>query len=586
MRDLLESEPSLVGHNIVRFDIPALEKLLGVQIKSKLYDTLPMSWVINLDRPSHGLESFGEDFKVPKPPISDWEGLTYEEYKHRCETDVKINWLLWQNLIKRYRMLYGKDKVTMDRFFQYLTYKMKAASLAERYGWKLDVDLVQKSLDKLEQQQEEKVEELRQAMPKVKKYATKTKPDKMSKKDGTHTKAALEWFKLLEEHDLPLFHDGDVTVVKSVEEPNPNSPEQVKDWLFSMGWEPCTFDYKKNEDGTDRLVPQVRKDGELAPSVKLLIQKHPEVAILDGLTVIQHRKSIFEGMLESQKGGYVRAEINGLTNTLRFKHKKPLVNLPGVDKPWGKEIRGALIADDGTILCGADMVSLEATTKRHFIYPYDPDYVAEMSVPGFDEHLDLAVRAGYITQEDYDFYTRSDEDTVNDTDRFKSIKKVRKKFKPVNYSAVYGVGKSKLSRTTGMTQAEAGVLLEAYWERNWAVKRFASEQEVRTIGGQMWVKNPVNGFWYSLRYEKDIFSTLNQSTGAYCFDQWVAHYLTKRPNIIGQFHDESINRIKVGEEREHEEVLRWAIDKVNEKLKLNIKLDIDVQFGSRYADIH
>ena len=60
----------------------------------------------------------------------------------------------------------------------------------------------------------------------------------------------------------------------------------------------------------------------------------------------------------------------------------------------------------------------------------------------------------------------------------------------------------------------------------------------------------------------------------------------KRPNIIGQFHDESINRIKKGEEKEHEEVLRWAIDKVNEKLKLNIKLDIDVQFGYRYADIH
>jgi hypothetical protein len=237
-------------------------------------------------------------------------------------------------------------------------------------------------------------------------------------------------------------------------------------------------------------------------------------------------------------------------------------------------------------MCGADMVSLEATTKRHFIFPYDPEYVAEMSVEGFDEHLDLAVRAGYITREDYEFYTRADEDTVNDISRFKSIKKTRKKFKPVNYSAVYGVGKSKLARTTGMTVAEAGVLLEAYWERNWAVKQFAKEQQVKTLNKQMWVKNPVNGFWYSLRYEKDIFSTLNQSTGAYCFDQWVAHYLTKRPNIIGQFHDESINRIPIGEETEHESVLRWAIEKVNEKLKLNIKLDIDVQFGMRYSDIH
>lgn len=586
MRELLEDETILIGHNILRFDIPVLEKILGIKIKAKLYDTLPMSWVINLDRPSHGLESFGEDFGVPKPIITDWEGLTKEEYAHRCEEDVKINWLLWQNLIKRYKLIYGKEKETMDKFFQYLTFKMKSAYLAEEAGWRIDLDLVKKSIATLEKAQEEKVEELKQVMPSVIKYATKSKPEKMTKKDGTHTEAALKWFNLLEANDLPLFHEGEVRVVKSTEPPNPNSSDQVKDWLFSMGWEPCTFDYKKNEDDTDRLVPQVRKDGELTPSVKLLIEKNPAVEVLDGLTVIQHRKATFEGMLESQVNGYVKAEISGLTNTLRFKHKKPLVNLPGVDKLWGKEIRGALIADEGTILCGADMVSLEATTKRHFIYPYDPEYVEEMSVKGFDEHLDLAVRAGYITSDDYDFYTRSDEDTVNDIDRYKAIKKVRKKFKPVNYSAVYGVGKAKLSRTTGMTQAEAGVLLEAYWERNWAVKKFASEQKIKPVAGQMWVLNPVNGFWYSLRYEKDAFSTLNQSTGAYCFDQWVAHYLTKRPNIIGQFHDESINRIPVGEEKEHESVLRWAIQKVNEKLKLNIKLDIDVQFGMRYSDIH
>ncbi len=586
MRSLLCGSTTLIGHNICRFDIPVLEKILGIKIKAKLYDTLPMSWVINTERQLHGLESFGEDFGVPKPVVTDWVGLTYEEYKHRCEEDVKINWLLWQNLIKRFKLVYGKDRETMDRFFQYLVFKMKSAAMAEQAGWRIDKALVEKSIATLEQAQAEKVAELRAVMPPVIKHVEKTKPEKMTKKDGSHTKAALDWFKLLEENDLPLFHEAPVSVVKSTEVANPNSSDQVKDWLFSMGWEPCTFDYKKNDDGTERTIPQVRKDGELAPSVKLLIEDHPEVGLLDGLTVIQHRKSIFEGMLESEVNGYVQAEVNGLTNTLRFKHKKPLVNLPGVDKPWGKEIRGALIADEGTILCGADMVSLEATTKRHFIYPYDPEYVEEMSVPGFDEHLDLAVRAGYINRDDYDFYTRADEDTVNDKDRFKKIKKVRKKFKPVNYSAVYGVGVPKLSRTTGMSPAEAKVLLEAYWERNWAVRQFAKDQQVKTVAGQMWVLNPVNGFWYTLRYEKDIFSTLNQGTGAYCFDQWVAHYLTRRPNIVGQFHDESINRINKGEEREHESVLRWAINKVNEKLKLNIKLDIDVQFGYRYADIH
>jgi DNA polymerase I-like protein with 3'-5' exonuclease and polymerase domains len=170
--------------------------------------------------------------------------------------------------------------------------------------------------------------------------------------------------------------------------------------------------------------------------------------------------------------------------------------------------------------------------------------------------------------------------------RYKRIHAIRKKAKVVTYSAMYGVGKSKLARTTGMAELEAAKLLEAFWKINWAVQEVAKNAEVKTVNGQMWVKNPVNGFWYNLRYAKDVWSTLNQGTGAYCFDQWVAHYLTRRSNIIGQFHDESINRIRKGEEKEHESVLRWAIAKVNEKLKLNIRLDIDVQFGENYAQVH
>lgn len=171
---------------------------------------------------------------------------------------------------------------------------------------------------------------------------------------------------------------------------------------------------------------------------------------------------------------------------------------------------------------------------------------------------------------------------------FKSLTQIRKKAKTTTYSATYGVGADKLSRTAGTSKEEATTLLEGFWKLNWAVKAFAESQEIKTVAGQMWVRNPVNGYWYTLRFKKDIFSTLNQGTGAYCFDQWVAYYLTKRPNIIGQFHDESINCLPDTEEEkeEHKEVLIWAIDKVNQKLKLNVDLGIDVQFGYKYSQIH
>jgi len=577
MRDLILSQRGLIGHNIVRYDVPLLEKILGIKITARLFDTLPMSWVLNYNRPKHGLESFGEDFGVPKPKIDDWQNLTREEYAHRCTEDVKINWLLWKDILKRFMFIY-KDKKELDKFFRYLEFKMDCAATAEQIGWKLDVGLATKCVADLTQQQSDKVEELMTVMPKRKVTAIKRKPKVCFKKDGSVSSNGERWFNLLDEQKLPRHYDGEVTVVKGWNDPNPNSTEQVKDWLYSLGWEPCTFKFNKNkETGKEKKVPQVRKDGELTESVKLLIDNNPSVAVLEGLTIIQHRLAIFQGFLDCERDGYVKAEIDGLTNTLRFKHKKPLVNLPGVDRPWGKEVRGCLTAPEGYILCGADMTSLEDTCKRHYMKPFDPEYVEEMSQAGFDPHLDLAKHAGAITQDDIDAYNRGEKP---------ELKALRKNYKVVNYSATYGVGSPKLSRETGMSIKQAQALLDAYWQRNWSVKAFVDAQKIRTINEEMWVQNPVSKFWHSLRYEKDVFSTLNQSTGAYCFDKWVAYYRKRRPNIIGQFHDESINLVREGEQNEHSDALNWAIEKLNEDLKLNVDLGIDIQYGQRYSDVH
>jgi len=572
MRELVLSQRGLIGHNIIRYDVPLLEKLLGIKVTASLFDTLPMSWVLNYNRPRHGLESFGEEFGIPKPEITDWTNLSQEEYAHRCTEDVKINWQLWYNLLNRFMFLYNKDKTELNRFFRYLHFKMDCAREAEQQGWKLDVQKAESTMQKLTGLQDKKIEELISVMPMRKIMSIKTKPKVFRKKDDKLSANGRRWLDLLEENGLPSSYNGEVSVVKGVEEANPMSSDQVKDWLTGLGWKPCTF-----KEGSNGPVPQVRKGGELTASVRLLIDNNPTVEVLDGLTVLQHRLSIFKGFLECQRDGYVKAEIAGLTNTLRFKHSKPLVNLPGVDKPWGEEIRGCLTAPEGYVLCGADMTSLEDTTKRHYMHPYDPDYVAEMSQDGFDPHLDLAKHAGAITQYDIDEYNKGNKP---------ELKTMRKNYKVVNYSATYGVGANKLSRETGMSTGEAKALLEAYWNRNWSVKEFSESQRIRTINTQMWVQNPVSKFWYSLRFEKDAFSTINQGTGAYCFDRWVALYRLHKPNIVGQFHDESINVVRKGEENEHTSILQWAIEKLNEQLKLNVDLGIDVQYGQTYADVH
>jgi len=170
---------------------------------------------------------------------------------------------------------------------------------------------------------------------------------------------------------------------------------------------------------------------------------------------------------------------------------------------------------------------------------------------------------------------------------FKRLKEQRSNYKVVNYSAVYGVGAAKLARESGLSTSSAKALLVAYWERNWSVKEIAKDQVVKTLkDGSMWLQNPVSGLWHSLRYEKDIFSTLNQSTGVYCFDSFVAYAKSLGVIIPMQYHDEVLVECDEDKVEETKEKLKEAIRKTNEKVRLNVQLAIDYNVGVNYAEVH
>ncbi len=69
-------------------------------------DTLALSWYLFPERQKHGLADWGVDLGIPKPKVDDWQNLSYEEYKHRCEEDTKINWKLWKKLERRLEEIY------------------------------------------------------------------------------------------------------------------------------------------------------------------------------------------------------------------------------------------------------------------------------------------------------------------------------------------------------------------------------------------------------------------------------------------------------------------------------------------------
>lgn len=580
MRKFFDTTDIAIGHSITRYDIPILERLLKIKIKTKLVDTLSLSWYLYPNKIKHGLEDWGEHFGVPKPKVLDWNNPELIElYKFRCQEDVKINSDLFDKIWKDLMNLYDEDKDECWRIIDYLQFKMDTAREAERSKWKLDVDKCSRGLAELELEKEDKVEKLKSAMPKTPIYATVNKPKNLFTAKGELSVRGKKWKDACKEHGYSVDREEPIEYIKEYKEGNPNSVSQMKEWLDSLGWKPETFN-TVGRGRDSRKVPQIRKEikGEkvLCNSVKKLYDIEPSLELLDGLSVLTHRIGILKGFLKNvDSEGYIMAQVSGLTNTLRFKHKT-IVNLPSVLKPYGKLVRGSLIAPEGYELVGSDMSSLEDRTKQHFMWDYDPDYVREMMTDDFDPHLDLAVVAGFLTEEQ----------AQNHKDGVAKFPAERGKAKTANYACVYGAAGATVARGANIPVREGNILVEKYWERNWAVKEVANAQKTKNCLGGMWLFNPISKFWYSLRSDKDRFSTLNQGSGVYAFDMWIRNFMEVRWQLTGQMHDEIILTVKKGNREAAERLLRDAIDKTNDQLKLNRDLDIDVQFGDSYAEIH
>ena len=565
----------LIGHNIVLYDIPILKRLLNIDIKIPLIDTLGLSWYLYPNILKPGLENWGEILGIQKIKIEDWVNLDISEYVKRCETDVKITHLLFQRQKDYLEEIYGKNNY--HRICSYLSFKLDCAREQEEEKWMLNKILCQTTLSLLEEEQQEKILSLTSVLPDKVFYKVVEKPEKMLKADNSLSVRGQKWLEILKSKNLPLDFSQNITIENKREEGNPVSTAQIKDFLFSLGWIPSFYKITKVKKGMKK-VPQIAVDEEICPNIKKLYPICPELKKLEDLTIITHRANILKGFLRDvDRNGYLTARIKGLTNTLRFQHTE-LVNLPSINRPYGKEVRGCLTCKEDEILCGSDISSLEDKTKRHYMYFFDPDYVKEMENPDFDPHLDIAEKAQMLTHEQ----------VIEHKTGVVKHNKIRKDAKQVNFACTYGAGIPKIVLTSGMALEVATILHQTFWKRNWAVKKVTKNIKTKVIDNQMWLYNPVSKFWYSLRYEKDKFSTLNQSSGVFVFDTWIREVRKRGVKICGQFHDEKISKLTNTPEKIEERriLLLEAMKRTNEILKLNVEIGISIDFGKTYADIH
>ena len=319
IKSIVNKAEALLGHNIIQYDIPALKKLGLLNKQIPAIDTLGLSWYTQNTREKHGLEQYGDEFKIPKPKIADWKNLTTEEYLHRCEMDVRINLQLFKNQFELFKKIYGK-KERIEKLINYISFKLDCIREQEENPLRIDLEKARENMDKLAKMRDEKFEVLKQHMPNVIHYKKISKPSKPYKKDGSLSAAGIKWFKLLEENNLPEDYEDEVEVIHKTEEPNPQSVKQLKDWLYSLGWKPDKFTERVNTKGEINKVPQIY-DGEIiCNSIRNMFEEYPYLENLDMIGKIKHRYGIFKSFLGMDKE-YVSSLIGGFTNTFRVKHK-------------------------------------------------------------------------------------------------------------------------------------------------------------------------------------------------------------------------------------------------------------------------
>ena len=326
LRQYINEQDLLIGHNIIGFDLPVLSRLWNLNTESNpLRDTLIMSRLLNpvLEK-GHSLDSWGERLGLKKGDFNDFGGGLSEDMVAYCIQDVEISHSLFTHLDAGL-LDWGKS-VDLEHEVAMVVKKQ------EQNGFKLDVPKCMVMLADWQQTLMDIEEELQQVFQPI-------TTQRFSDKTGKQLKDKVEVF-------------------------NPGSRKQIAERLMSLGWKPR----KQTEKGSvivDEKVLQTVRIPQAKPILRyLLLQKR-----------VAQVKSWVENVSER---GRVHCQVrtNGAI-TGRMTHSKPnLAQVPRVGSEYGEECRSVWIVDEGNVLLGADAAGLELRMLAH--YMDDPAYTREI----------------------------------------------------------------------------------------------------------------------------------------------------------------------------------------------------------------
>jgi DNA polymerase I-like protein with 3'-5' exonuclease and polymerase domains len=355
--EFIKQTEEVIGHNIIGFDIPVLNKFFGYDLfkDCKVTDTLILSRLLNpMIDGGHSLKNWGTKLGHNKIEFEQFDFFSEDMLKY-CRNDVDLTQRLYKFLITRI-----KD------FGYSIELEHEVAKIIQRQherGFKIDIVNAYALQAKFQEDMNELQNKVRATFPPLK----------------------------IEETFIPKSNNKARGYVKGVpftkvkyKEFNLGSRQQIGERLMKLGWKP-----KKKTDKGHVIVDE---------KVLSEITNIPEAKLINEYLMLQKRIAQVSSWVEAIKeDGRVHGKVitNG-TITGRMSHQAPnMAQIPAVYSPYGKECRQLWIVDKGYKLVGVDASGLEIRMLAH--YMNDKEYTNE--VINGDIHTANQIAAGLETRD-------------------------------------------------------------------------------------------------------------------------------------------------------------------------------------------
>lgn len=540
----LEGADKLIGHNIIGFDVPVLEKLTGAKLSGKnLVDTLVLSRLFNPVREGgHGLESWGYALGVPKIEFDEYQTFSQDMLDY-CVQDVRLNFRVFQELKKLSKGFTPEAvKIEME------TYKIICRQRDK--GFMLDIPKSEELLSEINGKMDDVVVKVHQRFEPKKQtrylYPQFSKTGSLMKTSidnfGKNTRLGPIEFSQMEE---AVNANGKNVKIPRVEltDFNLGSRKQIGEYLMEFGWEPKVF--------TPTGQPQV--DEKILSKVDI-----PEAALICDYLMYQKRIAQIESWLKAVENSRVHGFVNSNgTITGRMTHNSPnLAQVPSSNSPYGKDCRACWTVPRGYKLVGIDASGLELRMLAHYLN--DEDYTNEI-VNG-DVHTANQRSAGLES---------------------------RNQAKTFIYALLYGAGNEKLGSVAGGGAKLGSRLRKSFFDNLPSFRTLTTRVERAAAKGYL---KGIDGRKVFIRSKHAALNSLLQSAGAIVmkkaliiFNEKIAHL---DAHFVANVHDEW--QIEA-EETIADSVGNLGVESIIQagvELNLNCPLDGEYNVGSNWSETH